>query len=809
MNSRSLLLSCMVFALALLFTQPQAGSLRLDAPHLDYTKLESDLKFDDIFPRKSWFGRTPSGQEWSHDGRYFAYIWNERDEVGADIWLYDTQTKRSTRVTTPEMMKAFDRDIDEAIKQHQERLELLEKRLTMTDREYREDLKRQEEENRRRSTPNRSYGNFGNFTWSNSSHKFLFTYRGDIYGMTVGDEKPIRYTATRDSASQLQFTKNDEGFFFRRGDGVFRVFFDSPIIIQLNPALPNNMSLGTYRISPNEDKLMIATGRSTGTNRSVDYIVYRGRFAEARTTNRGVADDRFQQESYVFLYDLNDDPLEFPDHDRNVWEVWKWPGGQEWQETSFADDPWSPDGEYLVFGTWARNSKDLRILRADLTNKRVRTLYQTTHDGEHRSPSLARPFFHPDGRRIICMLETDWRHAWIIDPFTSESTQITSGEFEVFPEGISEDGSTLYVNANPHGLSQMSPFAVDIETGEMTRLGSRKGVYGSVNFSPDYSMFAANHSSWEEPGNELVITGTEEVQVTNSHDVDRVHDMMKIKPELFTYENRHGQTIHGYQFLPPDLRPGEKRPLFIYVYGGPLGTGKSVVDGSLQSTGTLFNMYLAYTLGYITVTIDPRGQSGYGAEFGKANWEQIGVPQVEDLSDAVEYFDEKYGIDRERVGVTGWSFGGFQTLKCMFSAPDVFTLGLAGAGPTEWQNYNTWYSGGVVGPSRLNNPNDLDKYSLTHEAKNLRSPLLLIHGMEDTNVLFQDSISVYRQLLQWGLGHLVEFVVDPTGGHGLGGDINTRDRHEIYLAFIIKHWGMPSHSAAARANRTDAETTAP
>jgi dipeptidyl aminopeptidase/acylaminoacyl peptidase len=208
-------------------------------------------------------------------------------------------------------------------------------------------------------------------------------------------------------------------------------------------------------------------------------------------------------------------------------------------------------------------------------------------------------------------------------------------------------------------------------------------------------------------------------------------------------------------------------------------------------------MYLASVFGYITVTIDPRGSSGYGNAFGNANWAKPGQAQVEDLTDAVKHFENQYNIDRTKVGINGWSFGGFQTQMCMFTAPDTFTLGIAGAGPTEWQNYNTWYTNGVIGNSPNAKPDDLDKYSLTKVAKHLRSPLLLLHGMEDDNVLFQDTVNVYRKLLQYGKGPLVELALDPTGGHGMGGDIDNRDRHAIYLAFLNKWWGAYLGTAPA------------
>jgi dipeptidyl-peptidase 4 len=200
-----------------------------------------------------------------------------------------------------------------------------------------------------------------------------------------------------------------------------------------------------------------------------------------------------------------------------------------------------------------------------------------------------------------------------------------------------------------------------------------------------------------------------------------------------------------------------------------------------------FGVYCAETLGYYYAIIDPRGTTGYGAAFGKANYEQPGIPQVEDLTDGVTFLTAQSPIDPDKVGIHGWSFGGFQTQMCLYTAPDVFKLGIAGAGPTEWQNYNNWYVGGVIGANKK--PEELDKYSLTKLAKNLKGNLMLLHGLEDTNVLAQDTIHVYQALLKAGKGPQVELVLDPTGSHGLGGDIKTRERFAIYAGYLERHWG--------------------
>ncbi|RYG45826.1 S9 family peptidase, partial [bacterium] len=343
--------------------------------------------------------------------------------------------------------------------------------------------------------------------------------------------------------------------------------------------------------------------------------------------------------------------------------------------------------------------------------------------------------------------------------------------------------------AGKENPARLDLYKVDINSGSTVRMTKEDGMYRNPQVSPDGTKALASFSNWEKPSELLLVDNGKEKALTESHRPGAFAKVNALKPQLFSYKNRKGMDVRGYVFVPEDMKKGEKRPLFLYVYGGPLGTGKSVEEGSFNSTSYLFAEYLTRVFGYVTATIDPRGQSGYGNAFGKANYEAPGVAQVEDLTDGVKYLQATYGTDPAKTGINGWSFGGFQTQMCMYTAPDVFTLGIAGAGPTEWQNYNTWYSTGVIGPVPTGKPEDLDKYSLTHLAKNLRGPLMLLHGVEDTNVLFQDTIKVYRKLLQYGKGPLVELSIDPTGGHGMGGDMDTRDRHAIYLSFINRWWG--------------------
>ncbi len=770
--------------------QEQLGAKAEGAQSKD--KKVEELKLEDLFPKKSFFGKRARGLAWSHDDRYLGYLWNAYDDKGYDLWVYDTRERKSKRLTSPETFLPFDRELKAIIERYKKDREEDERRKKLSDEERKKLEEEDEKKEKERKEPRKEYGGVGEFEWAKKSNELLLTYGGDIYRLTIGKDALTRMTKTVEAESGLKYLADDKAFIFRRGEGIFRARFDSPQIVQLNPTLPDGLRMGGYRLSPDETKILLTASKPTGKDREVTYITYRQRFAEAKTAGRNVADDPFNSEQRAFIVDLNDDPKAAPLNDGKPWEIWKWPAGDEMGQFVVHEEPWSPDSKKLTFATWKRTRRELEVCIADTVEKKVTTVYKTTHNGEHTTPGMTDPFFRKDGATIVAMFEqSGYRHLWEINPLTAGATQITRGDFEVYPLKMSEDGSWMLVRSSKESPAQMNLYRAELADGSMTRLTHKEGSYSDCVLSHDNKKLALIFGSWRSPSElywQPAIGKKDEVAITSSHPgtLEKVH---KLVAELFTFKNRHGHTIHGYLHKPANWKKGDKRPLLIYTYGGPLGVGHSVVDGAFGGDSYWFGMWMAYKHGCLCATIDPRGSSGYGAVFGNANWEQPGKAQVEDLSDAVKYLDETYGVDRKKVGVHGWSFGGFQTQMCMYTAPDVFTLGIAGAGPTEWQNYNNWYSGGVIGAAKVGKPDELDKYSLTKLAKNLKGDLLLLHGLEDTNVLAQDTIKVYRELLQAGKGPLVELVLDPTGGHGLGGDIKGKDRFLMYEAFILRRWG--------------------
>ncbi len=684
------------------------------------------------------------------------------------------------------------------------------------------------------------YEGISGFKWHPSENSMLVFSQGDVYHIAdVTEPKLERLTKTTSGESQVDFLPDGSGYTYNVDNAVYRMRFDSHLVEQLNPRLESGRELSNYSISPDGKKLVLVArtpgGFFSSSSRKVDIIRYRDRFAKADSISRTVSDDEIKpQDVFVYLFDLEkigwedsellqvfhkkiDDPRDvisrpnwsldskkitfcFFNQKDDIVEirVGGFPDAKEYKKLLAAAEKKAEKKRKEKAAEAKkedekenRRARPPRASRSPLTVEfEAKTIYEFKHDGGPNTPRMVSPDWAADSRNVVFVSElSGFRHVHVLDTLYQSTRQLTSGHYEVYPFDYSEDHKTLYVTATKDSPARTMVYSVDVESGEMERLSDEDGVYRSVAVSDDGNRMLANYATYGKLVELVAQDGKKAEAITDSHPEEAV-ELTKWKPEFFEYENREGHTIHGMMIKPDGWSEKSKKkyPLLIYVYGGPLGTSKSVVDASYRSESYFFGGYMAKKHGYLSVVIDPRGQSGYGGLFEKANYDQVGKPQVNDLVDGVKHLTENYGADKERVGIHGWSFGGFQTQMCLYTEPDVFKVGMAGAGPTEWENYNAWYTTGTVGPSKKGSP-DQKKYSLRPLAKNLKGKLLLVHGMEDTNVLFQDTVAIYRELLKAGKEAHVELFLDPTGGHGLGGDVKTLNKMRKYEEFLLRTLG--------------------
>lgn len=677
------------------------------------------------------------------------------------------------------------------------------------------------------------YHGISTYTWAPHSNELIFTSDSDLYRFNIDTGDIERLTRTRAGERDVQYLPDGSGYTYLNDDALIRVEFGNSLLEQIDPDLPEGESMSGYHISPDGTRLVFLANKGEsywGKGQLVNIVNYRSRFAQVNQVTRHMSDDPLPEFiTSVYLYDLNGhmteegnlkkvyehrqsgprDIMRVPewalDSSRVAWAVFDQSSSQvDIMESEFKLKEKPQDKEKAESGN-EQKSKHHRLAigktkdadepdeaekkpEYDITDAKV--IYRLLHNGGPNTPGMIEPQYLPDSRRLVFITElSGFRHLHVLDPTYEQLDQLTKGRFEVYPFHITEDHTAIYATATKEDPTQIDIYRIDVETGEMRRLSPEDGSYGSAAVNDQGACCLANFTDFGKPTELVAIDIPEHAQknLTDSHP-EEAHKLTEPVPEYFTYRNRHGQEIHGHMFKPDDWTQDDKRPLLMYVYGGPLGTTKMATRGSFSGSSYFFPYYMARKHGYVTCTIDPRGASGYGGLFEKSNYEQVGRPQVEDLVDGAKWFAQNMGVDEKRIGLHGWSFGGFQTQMCLYTEPDVFACGMAGAGPTEWENYNSWYSTGTIGPSRTGHT-DLAQFSLLPLAKNLKAKLLLMHGMEDSNVLYQDTVRVYRELLKAGKETLVELFLDPTGGHGMGGDIKTLNRYRKYEEFLLRTIG--------------------
>ncbi len=682
------------------------------------------------------------------------------------------------------------------------------------------------------------YGGVSSFDWSPVKNELLLSAGGDVYRLKMGKEGLERLTSTREREGGVQWLPDGAGFLYQDGSDLMRVSFGSHLVEQIDPSLEDGFEVSGWDLSP--DGLRIALVANKGRSgfgaggRTVNIADYGDRFMTVREVPRHMSDDPFPEyDSAFFIYELPP-PME---EEGELYELHRFHHSGPRDVVRTPD--WAPDSSRVCFATFQQENSQVEVLEAvlpqaeteqvepaadgeklgwddlvaaakkgekdveegeeqadeeeedadedeDVRELPAKVVYRFLHAGGPDTPRMVAPRYTADSRHIAFITEqSGFRHLGLLNPLYEHLEPLTRGAYEVYLAQVPEHRKWLFVTATKEHPAQLDVYKVDLE-GEMTRLTSGVGRFDRPAVSPGGEYVLANISAYGRL-RELVAVDTAKgtlKELTQSH-TDEAREITQVVPTLFDFENRHGHRIHGMLMKPADMKQGERRPCLMYVYGGPLGTRKDILQGNYSSSAYLFARYMTEVHGFVTATIDPRGMSGYGAVFEKANFEQAGKPQVEDLVDGARFLVEKHGVDEDRIGLHGWSFGGFQTQMCLYSEPDVFACGIAGAGPTEWENYNSWYSTGTIGPSRKGET-DLEKYSLLPLAKNLKSRLLLVHGMEDSNVLYQDTVRVYAALLEADKETLVELFLDPSGGHGLGGHVKRLNRYRKYEEFLLR-----------------------
>ncbi len=367
-------------------------------------------------------------------------------------------------------------------------------------------------------------------------------------------------------------------------------------------------------------------------------------------------------------------------------------------------------------------------------------------------------------------------------PPNPEPLQITFGEFEVTWMQVLDDRRTAFIITTEDGPEYRTIQKFDIPSRGKKRLTPKLGMYSfsggwgeglrisesertALVFGSDYGLPAQLHSlNLESVGTHLVL---------DSRPPDW-NTWRWVFPEQISYMNTEFPgRVYALLFLPPYHKEGDKRPVVVHIHGA--GYAQDVF--ARHAWFDALHTYMADTLGYIVLVVDYRGSSGYGRKWRTEVAGQLGKLEDSDARAGVEYLKRSGIVDPQRVGIWGWSYGGFQTNMSMFISPDYWKAGVAMAAPNDWHNYNHWYV-----TQRLDDPKENDdaykRSSPITFAKQLTGDLLMVHGILDDNVMAQDFMQLTAELINEN--RKFDQFVFPEDSHG----IHTSERM-IYFAQLV------------------------
>ena len=380
--------------------------------------------------------------------------------------------------------------------------------------------------------------------------------------------------------------------------------------------------------------------------------------------------------------------------------------------------------------------------------------------------------FYPEN--IVLMSERDgYNHLYLYTIGGNLVKQITKGKFEVKSFlGWDKQNNVFYYTSNEGSPLRTAVYKIDGK-GKKTKLSTRTGTNDAI-FSSNYSYYINTFSNISTPtlitindnkGKELA------TMLDNKKLKEKIATLTLPQKEFFTFRTAEGVELNGWMMKPANFDATKKYPVIMHQYSGP--GSQQVLDrwgiGSFSDAG-MFEAYMA-DRGYISVCVDGRGTGGRGAEFEKCTYLFLGVKESHDQVEAAKYLGTLPYVDGSRIGIWGWSFGGYNTLMSMSEGSNVFKAGVAIAAPTDWRYYDSVYTERFMRTPKENG-DGYDAGSAIKRAPKMHGSLLLIHGTADDNVHLQNMAEYSEALVQAGVQFDEHIYINRN--HGISGG-NTRN----------------------------------
>lgn len=459
----------------------------------------------------------------------------------------------------------------------------------------------------------------------------------------------------------------------------------------------------------------------------------------------------------------------------------------------FTNIAWSPDCKKVYMIELNRDQTDMQLVSYDATTgDKLETLYKE-HNDKYVHPMTPITFLPWDDSKFILQSEKDgYNHLYLFNTKGEQLKQITSGKWVVLDlVGFNKSKKSAIILSTECSPIQNNLYMVNIETGKRTLLDNGKGFHATTRGAGGHCDIILSstgkyiYDNYSEPDvpRKINIISTENAKNVNYFTAADPWKGYNV-PEYScgTIKAADGTTDLYYRMVKPvNFDPNKRYPTVVYVYGGP---GIRNVEARWHYASRGWETYMAQK-GYLLFILDNRGSCDRGRDFEQATFRHLGVEEMKDQIKGVEYLKSLAYVDTTRLGVHGWSFGGFMTTSLMTTYPDVFKVGVAGGPVIDWKWYEVMYGERYMDTPQAN-PEGYAETSLINKAKNLKGKLQIIIGTDDPTVVPQHAISFLKACIE--AGTQPDFFVYPGEGHNMMGhqSVHLHERITQYFEDYLK-----------------------
>lgn len=424
---------------------------------------------------------------------------------------------------------------------------------------------------------------------------------------------------------------------------------------------------------------------------------------------------------------------------------------------------WSPDSKYIFVGVLNRGQNHVKMNQYDAaTGNLVKTLFEETSD-KYVEPQHPLTFFPNSNTDFIWQSQrTGYNHLFHYSLEKGLVAQITKGDWLVTDIlGFNEKKKEIYFTSTKETPLEKHLYKINWTNFKMQRMDDASGVHTGI-LSSDGNYLYDTYTNAGTPRSVNIIN-TNTAKPTNILTAENTLKNYQ-RPEIKNVELKadDGTPLYGKIILPTDFDAGKKYPVIVYLYNGP---HLQLVTNTFPASGNLWYEYMAQN-GYIIFTMDGRGSANRGMKFEQAVFRNLGTTEMNDQMKGVDFLKSLPYVDAQRMGIHGWSFGGFMTTSFMLRKPDVFKVGVAGGPVIDWKMYEIMYGERYMDTPE-ENPQGYAAANLLDKVQNLKGKLLMIHGAQDDVVVWQHSIKFIKSAVDNGVQ--LDYFVYPGHPHNVIG----------------------------------------